>query len=49
MNKEVKIQLYKENNLGLDGYLTLTKESDLPFSISIGDINDISKRTSTFF
>lgn len=47
MTKDIKIQLYKEDGKGIDGYLTLTESSDFPFTISLGDIKDVSKRTAT--
>lgn len=48
MTKDIKIQLYTENNKGVDGYLSLTEASDFPFTISLADIKDPSKRSATF-
>lgn len=43
MTKNIKIQLYGK----VEGYLTLTEDSDFPFTLSLADIKDLSKRKST--
>lgn len=43
MTKNIKIQLYGK----VEGYLTLTENSDFPFTLALSDIKDLSKRKST--
>lgn len=43
MTKNIKIQLYGK----VEGYLTLTQDSDFPFTLALADIKDLSKRKST--
>lgn len=43
MTKNIKIQLYGK----VEGYLTLTEDSDFPFTLALADIKDLSKRKST--
>ena len=44
--KNIKLQLYKQDGKGVEGYLTLTKESNLPITFSLADIQDITKKKS---
>lgn len=47
MNKEVKIQLYKENGKGVVGLLDLATDSNLGLTKSIADIAQPEKRKAT--
>lgn len=47
MNKEVKIQLYKENGKGVVGFLDLATDSNLGLTKSIADISQPEKRKAT--
>lgn len=47
MNKEVKIQLYRENGKGVIGFLDLSADSNLGLTKSISDISQPEKRKAT--